>query len=187
MRYRQGQWIGLIFFWWNLEMKHRQSPSYHYLPLIKVFKPWSLEDWDWSSDQKWSILGGVWHWKAEWSFPEVPKLSRQADGSQYLSTLNSLRDVICCHNLAGMAETDTSELSDQGVTSVKCIRINDQGQERETNALFLTLCDSSLPKDICIGYLRVKCRPFCLQSVSFFQMPKVRTWSPKMQFGSSVP
>ena len=75
-------------------------------------------------------------------------------------TLNSSRGVIRCRDLAGMSETDIQdELSDQGVASVKRASIKDQGQEKETNTLFLTFYNSSVPKDIRIGYLRVKGGP----------------------------
>ena len=56
-----------------------------------------------------------------------------------------------------MAETDIrDELSDHGVTSVERVRIKGQGQEKETTILFWTFCNSSLSKDIHLGYLRVK-------------------------------
>ena len=72
-------------------------------------------------------------------------------------TLNSLRGVIRCRELAGMSETDIrDELSEQGVILVKRIRRKEEGQEKDTNTLFLTFCNASLPKDIRTGYLRVK-------------------------------
>ena len=75
-------------------------------------------------------------------------------------TLNS-RGVIRYHELAGMSEIDIQdELSEQGVILVKRIRRMEEGQEKETNTLFLTFCNASLPKDIRIGYLRVKVDPF---------------------------
>ena len=76
-------------------------------------------------------------------------------------TLNSSRGVIRCRELAGMSETDIrDELSEQGVTLVKRIRRKEENQEKDTNTLFLTFCSANLPKDIRIGYLRVKVDPF---------------------------
>ena len=72
-------------------------------------------------------------------------------------TLNSSRGVIRCRELAGMSETDIrDELSEQGVTLVKRIRRKEECQEKDTNTLFLTFCNANLPKDIRIGYLKVK-------------------------------
>ena len=75
-------------------------------------------------------------------------------------TLNSSRGVIRCRELAGMSETDIrDELSEQGVIMVKRIRRKEDGQDKDTNTLFLTFCNANLPKDIRIGYLRVKVDP----------------------------
>ena len=66
-----------------------------------------------------------------------PKL---ADGAMKVSmrpNLNFSRGVIRCCDLAGMAETDIrDELADQGVTSVKRVRIKDQGKERKQTLCF---------------------------------------------------
>ena len=76
-------------------------------------------------------------------------------------TVNSSCGVIRCRELVDMSETDIrDELSEQGVILVKRIRRREEGQEKETNTLFLTFCNASLPKDILIGYLRVKVDPF---------------------------
>ena len=66
-------------------------------------------------------------------------------------TLNSSRGVIRCGDVAGKAETDIrDELSDQGVATVKRVRIKDRVQERDTNTLFLTpVCQRIPSKDIC--------------------------------------
>ena len=63
-------------------------------------------------------------------------------------------------------------MSEQGVTSVKHVGIKNRGQEKETNTLFLTFCNSSLPKDTCIGYLRVKVDPFVLNPLRCFKCQK---------------
>ena len=88
-------------------------------------------------------------------------------------TLNSSRGVIRCRDPAGMTETDIrDELSEQGVTLVKRIRRKEEGQEKDTNTLFLTFCNMSLPKDIHIGYLRVKVDPFIPNPLRCFKCQK---------------
>ena len=88
-------------------------------------------------------------------------------------TLNSLHGVIRCLELAGMTETDIQdELSEQGATLVKRIRRKEEGQEKDTNTLFLTFCNASLLKDIRIGYLRVKVDPFIPNPVRCFKCQK---------------
>ena len=88
-------------------------------------------------------------------------------------TLNSSRGVIRCRELAGMSETDIrDELSEQGVTLVKRIRRKEENQEKDTNTLFLTFCNASLPKDIRIGYLRVKVDPFIPNPLCCFKCQK---------------
>ena len=103
--------------------------------------------------RKWSLLGGVWHEKAEWSSPQIKKISWQANESQHSPNPELLA---WCHSLLWSirpTETDIrNELSEQGVTLVKRVRRKEQGQEKDTNTLFSTFCNVSLPKDICTGY-----------------------------------
>ena len=88
-------------------------------------------------------------------------------------TLNSSRGVIRCRELAGMSETDIrDELSEQGVILVKRIRRKEDGQDKDTNTLFLTFCNANLPKDIRIGYLRVKVDPFIPNPLRCFKCQK---------------
>ena len=88
-------------------------------------------------------------------------------------TLNSSRGVIRCRELAGMSETDIrDELSEQGVILVKRIRRKEDGQDKDTNTLFLTYCNANLPKDIRIGYLRVKVDPFVPNPLRCFKCQK---------------
>ena len=88
-------------------------------------------------------------------------------------TLNSSRGVIRCRELASMSETDIrDELSEQGVILVKRIRRNEDGQDKDTNTLFLTFCNANLPKDIRIGYLRVKVDPFVPNPLRCFKCQK---------------
>ena len=111
--------------------------------------------------------------KTQWSSPQIPKISWQTHESCTRPTLNSSHGVIGCRNLAGMTETDIwDELSEQGVTLVKHVRRKDQGQEKDTNTLFLTFHNGSLPKDICTGYLRVKVDPFIPNPLRCFKCQK---------------
>ena len=55
---------------------------------------------------------------------------------------------------------------------VKRVRRKDEGQEKDTNTLFLTFCNASPPKDICIGYLRVKVEPFIPNPLRCFKCQK---------------
>ena len=88
-------------------------------------------------------------------------------------TLNSSCGVIRCRELAGMSETDIrDELSEQGVILVKRIRRKEEGQDKDTNTLFLTFCNANLPKDIRIGYLRVKVDPFVPNPLRCFKCQK---------------
>ena len=88
-------------------------------------------------------------------------------------TLNSSRGVIRCRELAGMSETDIrDELSEQGVILVKRIRRKEDGQDKDTNTLFLTFCNANLPKDIRIGYLRVKVDLFVPNPLRCFKCQK---------------
>ena len=88
-------------------------------------------------------------------------------------TLNSSRGVIRCRELAGMSETDIrDELSEQGVILVERISRKEEGQENETNTLFLTFCNASLPKYIRIAYLRVKVDPFVPNPLRCFKCQK---------------
>ena len=88
-------------------------------------------------------------------------------------TLNSSRGVIRCRELAGMSETDIrDELSEQRVILVKRIRRKEDGQDKDTNTLFLTFCNANLPKDIRIGYLRVKVDPFIPNPLRCFKCQK---------------
>ena len=85
-------------------------------------------------------------------------------------TLNSSRGVIRCRELAGMSETDIRD--EQGVILVKRIRRKEDGQDKDTNTLFLTFCNANLPKDIRIRYLRAKVDPFVPNPLRCFKCQK---------------
>ena len=67
-------------------------------------------------------------------------------------TLNSSRGVIRCRDLADMSEVEIrDELRDQGVVGVK-----KEGEVIPTNTIFMTFGSPDLPKEITVGYLKVK-------------------------------
>ena len=55
---------------------------------------------------------------------------------------------------------------------VKSIRRKEEGQEKDTNTLFLTFFNANLPKDIRIGYLRMKVDPFVPNPLRCFKCQK---------------
>ena len=72
-------------------------------------------------------------------------------------TMNSSRGVIRCGDLAGMSEVEIrDELKDQGVVGVNRVTLKKEGNVIPTNTLFLTLGSPDLPKQIIVGYLKVK-------------------------------
>ena len=72
-------------------------------------------------------------------------------------TLNSSRGVIRCRDLADMTEVEIrDELKDQGVVGVNRLTLKKEGKVIPTNTLFLTFGSPELPKEITVGYLKVK-------------------------------
>ena len=72
-------------------------------------------------------------------------------------TLNSSRRVIRCRDLADMTEVEIrNELKDQGVVGVNRVTLKKEGKVIPTNTLFLTLGSPELPREITVGYLKVK-------------------------------
>ena len=72
-------------------------------------------------------------------------------------TLNSSQGVIRCRNLADMSEVEIrDELKDQGVVGVNRVTLKKEGKVNPTNTLFLTFGFPELPKEITVGYLKVK-------------------------------
>ena len=70
-------------------------------------------------------------------------------------TLNSSLGVFRCRDLADMSEVIRDELRDQGVVGVNRVTLK-EGKVIPTNTLFLTLGSPVLPKEITVGYLKVK-------------------------------
>ena len=71
--------------------------------------------------------------------------------------LNSSRGVIRCRELSGMMETQIkTELQEQGVIEVHRVTVKRDTVKVPTNTLFLTFNAPDLPKEITVGYLKVK-------------------------------
>ena len=72
-------------------------------------------------------------------------------------TLNSSRGVTRCRDLTDMTEVEIrDELKDQGVVGVNRVTLKKEGKVIPTNTLFLTFGSPELPKEITVGYLKVK-------------------------------
>ena len=72
-------------------------------------------------------------------------------------TLNSSRGLIRCRDLADMSEVEIrDEVKDQGVVWVNRVTLKKEGKVIPTNTLFLTFGSPEVPKEITVGYLKVK-------------------------------
>ena len=87
-------------------------------------------------------------------------------------TLNSSRGVIRCWDLADMSEVEIrDELKDQGVVGVNRVTLK-EGKVIPTNTLFLTFGSPELPKEITVGYLKVKVALFIPNPMRCFNCNK---------------
>ena len=74
-------------------------------------------------------------------------------------TLNTVKGVIKCKELSGIAENEiTMELRDQSVSAVKRIMIH-KGQQA-TDTYILTFQKTDLPQSIKVGYLNIRVNPY---------------------------
>ena len=88
-------------------------------------------------------------------------------------TLNSSRGVISCRDLADMTEVEIrDELKDQGVAGVNRVTLKKEGKVIPTNTLFLILGSPELPKEITVGYLKVKVALFVPNPMRCFNCNK---------------
>ena len=88
-------------------------------------------------------------------------------------TSNSSRGVIRCRDLANMSEVEIrDELKDQGVVGVNLVTLKKEGKVIPTNTLFLTFGSPDLPKEITIGYLKVKVALFVPNPMRCFNCNK---------------
>ena len=85
-------------------------------------------------------------------------------------TLNSSRGVIRCRDLADMSDVEIrDELKDQGVNRVT---LKKERKVIPTNTLFLTFGSPDLPKEITVGYLKVKVALFVPNLMRCFKCNK---------------
>ena len=88
-------------------------------------------------------------------------------------TLNFSRGVIRCRDLADMTEVEIrDELKDQGVVGVNRVTLKKEGKVIPTNTLFLTFVSPELPKEITVGYLKVKVALFVPNPMRCFNCNK---------------
>ena len=98
-------------------------------------------------------------------------------------TLNSSRGVIRCRDLADMSEVEIrDELRDQGVVGVK-----KEGEVIPTNTLFLTFGSPDLPKEITVGYLKVKVALFVPNPMRCFNCNKFGYTSQRCKVAAKCP
>ena len=72
-------------------------------------------------------------------------------------TLNSSQGVTRCRDLTDMTEVEIrDELKDQGVVGANRVTPKKEGKVIPTNTLFLTFGSPDVPKEITVGYLKVK-------------------------------
>ena len=89
-------------------------------------------------------------------------------------TLNSSRGVIRCRDLVDMSEVEIrDELKDQDVVGVNRVTLKKEGKVIPTNTLFyLTFGSPDLPKEITVGYLKVKVALFVPNPMRCFNCNK---------------
>ena len=87
--------------------------------------------------------------------------------------LNSSRGVIRCRELSGMTEMEIrTELQEQGVVEVHTVTVKKDTEKVPTNTLFLTFNTPDLPKEITVGYLKVKVALFVPNPMRCFNCNK---------------
>ena len=87
--------------------------------------------------------------------------------------LNSSRGVICCRELFGMTEEEIkTELQEHGVVEVHRVMVKRDTEKIPTNTLFLTFNTPELPKEITVGYQKVKVALFVPNPMRFFNCNK---------------
>ena len=84
-------------------------------------------------------------------------------------TLNSSCGVIRCRELSDLSEIEIrDELKTQGVVEVHRVSVKKEGEVIPTNILFLTLNRPDMPKEIKVGYLKVKVDLFVPKPAAMF-------------------
>ena len=87
--------------------------------------------------------------------------------------LNSSRGVIRCRELSGMTEMEIrTELQEQSVVEVHRLTVKKDTEKVPTNTMFLTFNTPDLPKEITVGYLKVKVALFVPNPMRCFNCNK---------------
>ena len=87
--------------------------------------------------------------------------------------LNSSSGVIRCRELSGVTEMEIrTELQEQGVVEVHRVTVKKDTEKVPTNTLFLTFNTPDLPKEITVGYLKVKMALFVPSPMRCFNCNK---------------
>ena len=73
------------------------------------------------------------------------------------------------------------ELKNQGVVGVNRVTLKKEGKLIPTNTLFLTFGSPELPKEITVGYLKVKVAFVCSRPDALLQLQQIWTHEPTLQ------
>ena len=101
---------------------------------------------------------------------------------------NSSRGVIRCRELSGMTEMEIrTELQEQGVVEVHRVTVKKDTEKVPTNTLFLTFNTPDLPKEITVGYLKVKLALFFPNPMRCFNCNKFVHTSQRCKVAAKCP
>ena len=93
------------------------------------------------------------------------------------TTLNSSKGVVRSRDLEGVSEEEIWEnLSSQGVSSVKRIKVRRNNELVPTNTHILTFSTPTLPDSVKAGYLCIPVVPYIPNALRYFKCQKL-TWS----------
>ena len=138
--------------------------------------------------ERWLLLGGVWQ---KGPGPNLLQTNRFIDRPVKVSihkTLNSSRGVIRCRDLTDMSEVEIrNELRDQGVVGVNRVTLKKEGEVIPTKNLFMTFGSPDLPKEITVGYLKVKVALFVPNPMRCFNCNKSGHTSQRWKVAAKCP
>ena len=159
--------IGQGFWLWSHQVMTSHLVNCHPLLSRKVSRRWpepSKTLKGWGTDLSWwSALGNC---KTTWFVDRPVRVSIH-------KALNSSHGVIHCHGLSGMTEMEIrTELQEQGVVEVHRVTVKKDTEKVPTNTLFLTFNTPDLPKEITVGYLKVKVALFVPNPMRCFNCSK---------------
>ena len=102
--------------------------------------------------------------------------------------LNSSGGVIRCRELSGMTEMEIKmELQEQGVVEVHRVMVQRDTEKVPTNTLFLTFNTPELPKEITVGYQKVKVALFVSNLMRCFNCNKSGHMSQRCKVAAKCP